>query len=456
MSPLRHLDPSHSDTHAHSEEDARRAALRAHDLLAVPETPDADPELDAVVRLALAVTGASAAAVDLLDAHRQLRLATTGTSEGTDPARGTTDRRESLAARLHTGRHAASDVVVVHDARRDPRLRDSSWVDGRLDRVVFAASTPLRSAEGHLLGSLSVTAGTPRDLTGEQADRLRDLAGLAVAALDRRRRRQVTLLAEVEHQRALLTAALARTAALEAAGERLRRSNDELTHLAAVAGHDLAAPLTAVIGYLDLVLDVHRGDLGAQGSQWLGTALRAAHRMQGLIEAVLVHSLADGERCHPRRVDVRDVLRHVVEDLGTSCAAARIGYTEVPAPGGTLDPQADPVLLRQLLQNLLANAVRHRRPDRPCRIEVTVTALPAGGWELAVADNGHGIPADQRDRVFAMFTSGPAPGGHGIGLATCRRIVTRHGGSITAEPTPGGGATLRATFFPANPPAPPT
>ncbi len=193
------------------------------------------------------------------------------------------------------------------------------------------ASAPLVTADGHLLGSLSVTAGTPRDLTAEHADRLRDLAGLAVAALERRRRRQVTLLAEVEHQRALLTAARARATALEAAGERLRRSNDELTHLAAVAGHDLAAPLTAVIGYLDLVLDVHRDDLGAQGSEWLGTALRAAHRMQGLIEAVLVHSLADGERCHPRRVDVRDVLRHVVEDLGTSCAAARIGYTEVPA-----------------------------------------------------------------------------------------------------------------------------
>lgn len=454
MSPLRHLDHAPDHALAHADEDARRAALRAHDLLSVPETPEADPELDAVARLALAVTGASAAAVDLLDAHRQLRLATAGTTGGT----GATDRRESLGARAHAGapdlEHA---VVVVRDARNEPRLRDSGWVDGRLDRVVFHASAPLVTAEGHLLGSLSVSADAPRDLTPEQADRLRDLAGVAVALLERHRRRQLTLLAEVEHQRTLLAAALARTSALEAAGEQLRRSNDELTHLAAVAGHDLAAPLTAVIGYLDLVLDVHRDDLGAQGSEWLGTALRAAHRMQGLIEAVLVHSLADGERCHPRRVDVRDVLRHVVEDLGTSCAAARIDYREVPAgPGGVVEPHADPVLLRQLLQNLLANAVRHRHPDRPCRIEVTVSALPAGGWELLVADNGRGIPADQRDHVFAMFTSGPAPGGHGIGLATCRRIVTRHGGSIAAEPTPGGGATLRATFFPGSPPAPPT
>ncbi|GAA0311877.1 sensor histidine kinase [Kineococcus aurantiacus] len=549
----------------------RVAALRGYGLLDRP----GDPELDAVVRIAASLAGVPTATVNLIDAHRQCQLSAVG-------FRGAaSDRLESLCAR----NLGDPDVVVVPDARADARYRDSAWVDGRLADVVFYASAPLVSPEGHHLGSLCVFDTVRHDLTGEQVQRLRDLAGVVVALLERHRRHreQAVLAAEVEEQRELaqltlaelerreeftlalldsvdvavvacdatgrltvfnptarrlhglvhgpdgssgaahrllavdgtpladgevplrralageavrgvevliaprdgdpvrvvctgralhdaagtvigavvamqdVTADRAHVEALERAGEQLRRSNDELANLAAVASHDLAAPLTAVVGYLELLLDVHTTTLGPEGAQWAGTALRAAQRMQGLIEAVLEHARADSTGLVLQPVAVRDVLSHVVEDLGTAAAPSRITYAERGAgPGGApAHVRADPVLLRQLLQNLVGNAVRYRDPARASHVEVAVRDLPTGGWELTVADNGRGIPAAQREQVFAMFavagTGGEGTGaqrrpGHGIGLATCQRIVERHGGRIAAEPTPGGGATLRATF----------
>ncbi|NAZ77823.1 PAS domain-containing protein, partial [Kineococcus sp. T13] len=277
------------------------------------------------------------------------------------------------------------------------------------------------------------------------------------------------------------TADHARVAALERAGEQLRRqggqlaaavaelrrSNDELADLAAVASHDLATPLTAVTGYLELLEEVHGADLGEQGRGWLATALRAAHRMHGLLTSLLEHARADeapresdrdgdrdgargGDRPAaagplPEPVDVAALLAAVVEDLGPAAAGAAITST-----GTAAHARADPVRLRQLLQNLVGNAVRHRVPGRPCRVQVQVGDLPGGGWQLAVVDNGRGIPAADRERVFAMFAVGegrpggaPAPGGHGIGLATCRRVVEGHGGRIVAEDTPGGGGKVQ-------------
>ncbi|WP_380161831.1 ATP-binding protein [Kineococcus sp. R86509] len=581
-----------ADRHAPPEVDrlevVRLAALHGYDLLDTP----ADPALDAVVRLAAAIAGVTTATINLIDAHRQCQLSAVGF------AGGPSERSESLCAR-NLGH---PEVVHVPDARRDPRYRDSAWVDGRFADVVFYASLPLVTAEGHHLGSLCVFDAVRRELTPDQLARLRDLADVVMALLDghRRHREQQRLVAEVEEQRELaeltlteleareeftralltsvdvgvlacdaagrltvvnptarrlhgrdadlglpasefalvhglhaadgrtplapeeaplrralveghvrdvevviapagrtpvrvlctgralhdhagrvigavvavqdITTDRARIHALEAAGEQLRRqgrdlacavtelrrSNDELGDLAAVASHDLAAPLTSVLGYLELVLDVHGDALGGEGREWLATAMRAAQRMQGLIEAVLDHARADSTGLDVRPVIVSDVLTHVVEDLGATAVQAEIVLT-----GTSRTAHADPVLLRQLLQNLVGNSVRYRSPERPCRVEVRVRDLAGGGWELAVADNGRGIPPGQREQVFAMFAVavtgentgeniGAAAGarrpGHGIGLATCRRIVARHGGRISAEETPGGGATLRAVF----------
>ena len=107
----------------------------------------------------------------------------------------------------------------------------------------------------------------------------------------------------------------------------------------------------------------------------------------------------------------------------------------------------DETLLRQLLQNLIDNALKYGRPDQPCRMVVAAHRV-GPSWELTVADNGIGIPPEQRGRVFEMFAQVNPEGrkGHGIGLSTCQRIAARHGGTLEIEDTPGGGATVRLTL----------
>uniref|UniRef100_UPI003D7D99E5 sensor histidine kinase n=1 Tax=Kineococcus sp. SYSU DK006 TaxID=3383127 RepID=UPI003D7D99E5 len=334
-------------------------------------------------------------------------------------------REAPLQRALHEGAVEAADLLVAVPGGEPVRVR--------------ASGRALADDDGRPLGAVVVL----RDTTADHA---------RVVALERAGE-------QLRRQGGELAAAVAE----------LRRSNDELADLAAVASHDLATPLTAVTGYLELLEEVHGADLGEQGRGWLATALRAAHRMHGLLTALLEHARADeaprdrdrergedgaaaaGPATEP--VDVAALLAAVVEDLGPAAADAAITST-----GTAAHARADPVRLRQLLQNLVGNALRHRVPGRPCRVQVQVRDLPGGGWQLAVVDNGRGIPAADRERVFAMFAVGegqpggsPAPGGHGIGLATCRRVVEGHGGRIVAEDTPGGGATLRCTFPP--PPA---
>jgi len=166
---------------------------------------------------------------------------------------------------------------------------------------------------------------------------------------------------------------------------------------------------------------------------------QAVGRMQALIQALLAYARAGGADCRRAPTDADQVVQHALSDLQEAINEANAAVTVGPLP----KVDADPTLLRQLLQNLIGNAVKYRHPDRRCH--VTVSATPrSDGIEFAIADNGPGIPVEHRSRIFDMFAT-VTPGtrtGHGIGLATCQRIVHRHGGRIWASESPGGGATI--------------
>ncbi|PPK98833.1 phospho-acceptor domain-containing protein [Kineococcus xinjiangensis] len=258
-----------------------------------------------------------------------------------------------------------------------------------------------------------------------------------------------------------VTAARSREAALSAAHERLRerehqlnravqeleRSNADLEQFAAIASHDLNSPLQVVAGYVELIGEVYGEQLDEQARGWVTTALNGVGRMQALITALLSYARAGASQTTREHTDVREVLDQAVLDLRTSIDAcgARVVGDELP------QLYCDPVLLRQLLQNLIGNAVKYRHPDRPSRVTVTAEPDPDAteqAWVLTVTDNGRGIPAGKRDEVFEMFAmvDPAARTGHGIGLATCRRIVERHGGRIWAEEGEAGGTAVRFTL----------
>jgi nitrogen-specific signal transduction histidine kinase/integral membrane sensor domain MASE1 len=234
-----------------------------------------------------------------------------------------------------------------------------------------------------------------------------------------------------------------------------RRERDELASFAGVVAHDLLNPLTVVEGWSETLLETARAGIVVppeKQADQLERIRRAAQRMQHLISDLLAYTTARDLRITPVRVDlhgmVRDIARARVE-------ASRV--SEDPQPVITVDPAlpdvlAEPVLLRQVIDNLVGNAVKYVAPGVCPEIEVRgrVVEGDEGAMVLIeIVDNGIGIPGDQQARVFDTFHRAHRDGyrGTGLGLSIVKRIVERHGGTASASATDGrGGTTMRVTF----------
>ncbi len=230
---------------------------------------------------------------------------------------------------------------------------------------------------------------------------------------------------------------------LAAANEELARSNADLASFAAVAAHDLKSPLVTIAGFTQLLRSGRGGSLSERGLEIADNIVQGVRRMQELIDDLLAYAQL-GTSATFGEVGTADLMAHVLQDLAaeTAAAGADIAVDELP------DVSGDAGQLRQLLLNLVSNALKFRRPDGTPRVRVGVEPVPEG-WLFTVADNGIGIDREDRERVFAMFhrLHGQARyPGTGIGLAICRRVVENHRGRIWLDETPGGGTTVRFTL----------
>lgn len=233
----------------------------------------------------------------------------------------------------------------------------------------------------------------------------------------------------------------------------LRQREAELSAFAGIVAHDLRSPLTAIGGFTEYVRDsLADGGPGhehRQEREVLDRTLATTARMRRLIDDLLGYAAA-----RDAVLDARDLdLRAVVDDVVTERLAAQaVDPTSPPAQifvGALPSVHADPALLRQLLDNLIGNALKYTPPGQPARVDVCATPQGAGWVRVDVADRGIGIPEGQHDAIFTGFhrahrTAGYA--GTGLGLAICQRVVERHGGTITAADNPGGGARLSFTL----------
>jgi len=231
---------------------------------------------------------------------------------------------------------------------------------------------------------------------------------------------------------------------LQERARELGRSNAELEQFAYVASHDLSEPLRMVSSYLQLLRRRYRGALDEDADTFIDFAVDGAARMRDLIDDLLTYSRVGRDGIEPGQVDLQNAVAGTLRSLSAAVdqAGATVEVAELPWVTG------DPAGLGQLLQNLMANALKFRAPDRPAHVQVEAQRF-IGGWCVAVADNGIGIDPEHADRIFKMFQrlhTRDAYEGTGIGLAVCRRIVERHGGRIWVEPTQGGGATFRFTL----------
>ncbi|WP_405182527.1 CHASE3 domain-containing protein [Nocardia sp. NBC_01377] len=289
----------------------------------------------------------------------------------------------------------------------------------------------LRVADGDFDHRIDVTG--PADIT------------TVAAATESMRRRVVS---ELEISRAQEAVLAGQKAELDVQTEDLRRSNTELEQFAYVASHDLQEPLRKVASFCQLLEKRYGDQLDARGKQYIDYAVDGAKRMQVLINDLLTFSRVGRLTDSAARIGLGATLdvalsniSPVIEDTG-----ARL---ELPAR--LPEVVGDPTLLTMLWQNLIANAVKFRAPDRAplVRIDAELEA-DTGMWGFAVTDNGIGIEPDFAEKVLVIFQrlhNREEYGGTGIGLAVCRKIVEYHGGKIWVDTDyTDGGTRFRFTL----------
>lgn len=222
---------------------------------------------------------------------------------------------------------------------------------------------------------------------------------------------------------------------------RLEMSNRELEDFAFVASHDLQEPLRKIRTFGDLIEQKWGDRLDAVGRDYLARMRSAAGRMQALIRALLEYSRIATRPEPPAPVALGSLVQEVLSDLAVPLAESRgsVSVGELPTV------MAGQVQMRQLFQNLLGNSLKFRR-DVPPEIRVWATPAPSGPWvEIRVEDNGIGLEEESLSRLFQPFSRLHGRGeyeGTGMGLAICRRIVERCGGTIAATGVPGRGSTF--------------
>lgn len=228
---------------------------------------------------------------------------------------------------------------------------------------------------------------------------------------------------------------MCRTAELEAA-------NRDLEAFGYSVSHDLQAPLRQIAGFTELLAREAGPVLSETARRHLVDIAGAAAHMTALVDALLEFSRAGSTSLKPALVDLDALARQAVRDASGDAAGRTIDWSLAPLPR----VDGDPTLLRQVFANLLANAVKYTRARTRARIEIG-TSAQAGVGEVVVfvRDNGIGFDMRHERRLFGVFERlHPSSEfeGSGVGLASVRRIVERHGGRVWATAAPGAGATF--------------
>ena len=235
----------------------------------------------------------------------------------------------------------------------------------------------------------------------------------------------------------------------------LQRSNRELEQFASVASHDLQEPLRKIQAFGDRLQSRFRDQLGETGKDYLDRMLASTVRMRKLIDDLLTYSRVSAKAQPFEPVNLGEVAREVAADLESRLQETG-GHVEI---GDLPTIDADPVQIRQMLQNLLGNALKFHRQDVPPQVQISARFLQGNGstndspgglrCELTVEDNGIGFDQNYVGRIFDLFQrlhGRDEYEGTGMGLAICRKIVERHGGQITAHSALGAGSRFVVTL----------
>jgi light-regulated signal transduction histidine kinase (bacteriophytochrome) len=222
--------------------------------------------------------------------------------------------------------------------------------------------------------------------------------------------------------------------------EELKKSNAELEQFAHSASHDLQEPIRMITSYLKLLENNFQCDLPNKARQYLSTAITGARRMQKLVQDVLAFCRFDRDPDFPLAPQSSAAaVQAAIENLECPIkeAGAQVEITTLP------EVPIEQERLIRVFQNLIGNAVKYRSEQPPV---VRISAVRVGvGWKFSVKDNGIGIASHDQQRIFSLFErlhGSEIVSGSGIGLATCKKIVEKVGGSIWVESESGHGSNF--------------
>lgn len=380
-----------------------------------PPEKSSDPtdRPDGIAGLALAALAAlPRAAVMVFDADLRYVI-----------ARGLALREQGLEPAVIEGSPVADVVGTERFARYEPMYRaalrgevSSMEIRARQGDAIFLVEVgPLRDPAGAVLGGVSIAS----DITAQKR-------------------------AEAEATR--------QAGELGVTNRELMRSNADLEQFASIASHDLREPLLAIARSISLAAERYQTQLDQQADEYLDFALNGCERLLTMIDGLLEYARIGRVRGEIAPIDANQVAAQAISSLGPIIDSTHAVVTVEALPRVLAGPDQ----LARVFQNLVSNALRFVAPGVAPR--VTISAEPAGtAWCFTVTDNGIGIPPEQRENAFAMFTRlhghNEYPG-TGIGLAIVHKIVERHGGQIGIDDAPTGTGS-RVWFTLPAPPADP-
>ena len=312
-------------------------------------------------------------------------------------------------------------TIIAENISKDPRW--AQYKDIALSHDLQACwSTPIMDVTGAVLGTFALYYHEPRKPIEAELELIKSSANIAALAIHKHNAQD-----ELKNYAA-----------------ELERSNQELGDFAYIASHDLQEPLRKISVFSDRLLGTNNSFNETQKG-YLERMGKAACRMQALIEDLLKLSQVTTKGQPFQKVDLGKIALEVIEDLDTKLQETRGKVTVVKLP----HLEADPFQMRQLFQNLIENALKYHKEDVPPQVQLDSSFVTEEGWTIHVSDNGIGLDEKFSDRIFAPLERLHGIStyeGTGIGLAICKKIVSRHRGSIFVKSQEGQGATFTFTL----------
>ncbi len=339
------------------------------------------------------------------------------------------------------GRDGASNRAFLH---REVVVEQDHEATGKYGRSIDGngprSNVTLPIAWGDTVCGVMKVSSTQPSFFSDDSVRLLTAIANSLGVLIENARLRESLEESLETRREAL-------ARLEASAAALHRSNAELEQFAYIASHDLQEPLRKIRAFATRLEATQADAFDDRGRDYLARMTNAAARMQTLIDDLLSYARVSSRGEAFQSVDLNRIAEEVLGDLEVAIdeAAAHLEVGDLP----TAD--ADPTQMRQLLQNLVSNAIKFRRPGESPAVRIRGLNGVAGGADrddddcvrFAVEDDGIGFEPQYAKRIFTVFQRLHGRSeyqGTGIGLAVCMKIAERHGGTITATGHPGQGA----------------